>query len=457
MLSRTTRIQAKFKVWLAFLVLSYFHLTHEGVVRSGLFSLRFWAPLLAWACLLHILIGWLCDSCQRGKRSAGAVGRVLYWLGRLALLLLLGTSLLLFWNREELRQSGHFGRCWLRPILFDVLSPFQAAHFQRSKAEYLARGRYNNHQTGRQRKEYEFDKVEPRNNECVNYAFRNLYESIAQSDLDPKMEYHELPVIAPLQPYMSLTAQQLAANYHLGHAKPYYVSLICQLSVHELPYVKEFVTFHLAAGIDHIFLYESLDVAAMRTELADYVTTEQVTVVDWSDPKYEHAYVNQDGQENLNQTVRSAGLAQQSNALAHAINNYRNKTFWLLHLDSDEYAMSTDTSGGRYAFRRALSRLAELGYCEVQIPRYEFGSSGHIQKPAGAVASSYMRSEYLFSAAVKSVAWMDYLATDTPLSPHCFQFKPEYRSRCRRLWAGVWTSYGQWLRPISAQQEPRCL
>jgi len=149
----------------------------------------------------------------------------------------------------------------------------------------------------------------------------------------------------------------------------------------ENDYLREWLEYHRLVGVDHFYLYDDDGGAAAAQLLAPYAEAGVVT---------RHAWTHLDG----TRYDRATPLGQRNKnhlAFAHAARHHRREAQWLLKLDLDEFLVPV----GADSVRPALLALDPRRWKGLRIPRWNFGSSGWLEKPPGLVSASYLRREAL--------------------------------------------------------------
>jgi hypothetical protein len=76
-------------------------------------------------------------------------------------------------------------------------------------------------------------------------------------------------------------------------------------------------------------------------------------------------------------------------AFAHAAKTYRAISQWIMKIDVDEFLVPVEG----VSLRPAIEAIDVVRWKGVRIPRFDFGSSGHIEMPAAPVTVAYTRRE----------------------------------------------------------------
>ena len=137
---------------------------------------------------------------------------------------------------------------------------------------------------------------------------------------------------------------------------------IAAIFKNEAPYLREWLDFHRAAGVDRFYLYDN---GSTDESAAIAASVPDTSVIPWA------TFAGQDNVQRM--------------AYAHAARNCRHDLGWLLFIDIDEFVFpstASDLSEALLEFDR---------YAQVLIPRYEFGTNGHQQRPAGPTFVNFTR------------------------------------------------------------------
>jgi hypothetical protein len=127
----------------------------------------------------------------------------------------------------------------------------------------------------------------------------------------------------------------------------------------EAPYLEEWLCYHLALGIDHVFLYDNGSSDGSADLLERYVDHGLVTVVAWP--------------------LRGGQLA----AYNHALRFFGPLATWMAFFDVDEFIVPLVDDD----IPTLLARWPEAA--DVRLPRVEFGYSGHRRPPPGLTIEAY--------------------------------------------------------------------
>ncbi len=133
----------------------------------------------------------------------------------------------------------------------------------------------------------------------------------------------------------------------------------CAIYRDEAPYLREWLRFHVAAGVEHFFLYDNASRDDGRAVIADTLSPKQYTLVDWP----------------------AAGA--QREAYQHALDTFGPSCRWLAFIDLDEFLFCPNGVD----LRVALEAFTEVP--GVAVNGLLFGTSGHATRPDGDVTQHY--------------------------------------------------------------------
>ena len=159
--------------------------------------------------------------------------------------------------------------------------------------------------------------------------------------------------------------------------------VIAAIFKNENPYLREWIEFHRLVGFDHFFLYDNDCGEEARALLAPYVEQGVVTRHDWT---------HLDGTRH-DRPTRLGGRDKNHLAFAHAACHYRDRCHWMMKIDIDEFLVPLEGESIP-ALLGAYDRERVRG---IQVPRINFGHSGHRARPPGLVVESYLEREAAIS------------------------------------------------------------
>jgi len=155
--------------------------------------------------------------------------------------------------------------------------------------------------------------------------------------------------------------------------------VIAAIFKNENAYLGEWLEFHRLVGVDHFHLYDNDGGEEARALLAPYEKSGVVTRHDWT---------HLDGTRH-DRPTRFGGRDKNHLAFGHAARHHRHECDWMLKIDIDEFLVPL-------AGESVVPLLAGYDRSRVkgiQVPRINFGHSGHDTKPPGLVIESYLERE----------------------------------------------------------------
>lgn len=129
---------------------------------------------------------------------------------------------------------------------------------------------------------------------------------------------------------------------------------ICAIFRNEAPYLEEWINFHLQQGVEHFFLINDASTDDYLEALAPFLRKGNVTLV--SSKKWDQVF-------EYNRVLKK----------------YGKRTKWLAYIDIDEFLFSPNGE----SIPDALKELEQ--YSSVWVGWKIYGSSGHIEEPAGVI------------------------------------------------------------------------
>lgn len=127
-------------------------------------------------------------------------------------------------------------------------------------------------------------------------------------------------ILTLIFPSLSWSADKITKNEY-----PYYLSVMAVFK-NEGPYLKEWIEYHRLVGVEHFYLYNNNSTDNYLEVLAPYISTNIVELTDWP-------------------TTRTTPFENQVEALNHCLaTKCRGSTFWLAHIDLDEFIVPVEKS-----------------------------------------------------------------------------------------------------------------
>jgi Glycosyltransferase family 92 len=147
---------------------------------------------------------------------------------------------------------------------------------------------------------------------------------------------------------------------------------LCLRFRNEALYIGEWIEYHLAAGADHIYLYNNFSTDNFQPVIQPYVEAGLVTLIDW--PR------------------APASPGAEEDCVQRALGRFA----WIGFIDADEFVVIRDGRGlGEF-----LSEYRK--YPGVCLHWRMFGSAGHRARPETSVISTYTRRAPKTNAHIKS-------------------------------------------------------
>ena len=150
---------------------------------------------------------------------------------------------------------------------------------------------------------------------------------------------------------------------------------VCAVFRNEAPYLREWIEFHRAAGVERFFLYDNLSTDAHRKALEPYTEDGIAVLHEWK-----------------------ADPLVQRDTYDHCLAEHRRDSRWIAFLDLDEFLFSPTGK----SLKEVLADYE--GWPGVGVNWAVFGTSGHRTRPAGLVVESYlMRVDAPLNRFIKSI------------------------------------------------------
>lgn len=219
-------------------------------------------------------------------------------------------------------------------------------------------------------------KTEPKQLSGLHRLFLNL----ACLPIRDRMKRDNLRVGAKkfggIIPYLNARKQVKRASANDNSKTfPQYLSALLIIK-DEAPYTKEWLEFHIRAGIEKFYIYDNGSTDNIAEVLAPYIKSGIVEYIPFPGPQ------------------------MQLPAYNHFVENYGNNTKWVAVFDVDEFI--TPISGGKIP--DYLHKLPDDA-AQYTMRWRNFGSDGHDRTPAGSVVENYLHrfSDEAAQKQVKSI------------------------------------------------------
>ncbi len=154
-----------------------------------------------------------------------------------------------------------------------------------------------------------------------------------------------------------------------------YLSLACIIK-NEGRYIREFIEFHMLAGVDRFYIFDNESTDDTREMLKEYIDCGRVVYIFYP------------------------GARMQFSAYRNAVKLSKSRTKWLALIDADEFLFSPKGS-----LKDILKNFES--YPAVGVNWVCFGPSGHEKRPKGLVIENYTQTfadkNHLFNRHIKSI------------------------------------------------------
>ncbi len=171
---------------------------------------------------------------------------------------------------------------------------------------------------------------------------------------------------------------------------------LCCIVRDESPFLREWLTFHALAGVEHFYVYDNMSEIPVRDTLAGFADAKRVTV------------------------RRLSGKAMQNAAYQNCLDDFGPACNWMGFIDLDEFLCPVCDAD----LRVLLTEFEE--YAGLAVPWTLFSSGGHLGRPAGPVIKNYTQrlplEQHAHAIHIKSV--IRPARTRAVLTPHTFQLAP---------------------------------
>lgn len=120
----------------------------------------------------------------------------------------------------------------------------------------------------------------------------------------------------------------------------------------EQAFIKEWLEFHSAAGIDHFILYDDGSTDGTIEIAQETLTQGELTVIPW--------------RQRIQDASNGKSLHNQGLAFAHAISNYGSLFRWMCFIDVDEFLFPTEANSLKDVLMNMLHIISIYrGTCSV--------------------------------------------------------------------------------------------
>ena len=167
--------------------------------------------------------------------------------------------------------------------------------------------------------------------------------------------YYDVPIEKSITNYYKIIIKHIN-NYHLNcnnsyktTEKKYFLS-ICAIFKNEGRYIKEWLDYHIIAGIDHFYMYNNNSIDDFEVILKPYVKKNIVTLIEWP------------------------FMQSQMDAYRDCIKKHSQESNWIGFIDLDEFVVPGINDNLKPYFRSMMK------YGSVWIPWVVYGSGGLVKR-----------------------------------------------------------------------------
>jgi len=168
--------------------------------------------------------------------------------------------------------------------------------------------------------------------------------------------------------------------------KPFFLVLVCMFREEDL-YLKEFLNYYILQGVDHFYLYDNENPESTMKILEPYIKYNYITLINWPDKILDDIPEN----ERRSKWNDYKNLSTQNLAFEHFTKNFKDSYTWVIKCDIDEFIYPAEKYNSiKHVIKKKFDKNTIKG---ITIPRRNFGSGGHIEKPKGLVIENFTRCE----------------------------------------------------------------
>ena len=157
----------------------------------------------------------------------------------------------------------------------------------------------------------------------------------------------------------------------------------------EEEYMEEWLDHHIEQGITHFYLYCNDPLINKYSFLLNNKYNKYITLIPWVNKK-----------NNGKKTI-------QRQAYKHCVQTFCNECQYIMMLDIDEFIINKDKNKRVIEFFDFINSNNN-NIKAIKVPRFDFGSDGHINKPMGGVIGNYKKREKVCSS-YKTIANSDFI------------------------------------------------
>lgn len=154
-----------------------------------------------------------------------------------------------------------------------------------------------------------------------------------------------------------------------------YKFVVMAIFKNEEEYMEEWLEHHINQGISHFYLYcndSNLNKYNYLKKYSDYIK-----LIEWTNK------------------VNRGSQTIQKQAYTDCVKKYSHEYHYILIIDLDEFIINLKKN------KRVIDYINTLGLSKtkaIKVPRFNFGSNGHIEKTKGKVMEKYTKHEIIYSS-----------------------------------------------------------
>lgn len=170
--------------------------------------------------------------------------------------------------------------------------------------------------------------------------------------------------------------------------KKYFITLAA-IFKNENDYLEEWLDFYVKQGIEQFYMFDNNDNAGhdkITNKIFDKYK-DKITHIIWNNVKTE------------------GGNTVQRKAYQYCYDRYNHEFQWMMLADIDEFGYSIEPNKN---LRDIVMEYANPNTPYIKVPRFNFGNSGHKEKPEGGVIKNFTRREKNISS-YKSISNVDFV------------------------------------------------
>lgn len=207
--------------------------------------------------------------------------------------------------------------------------------------------------------------------------------------VDEFAKEHNLKVITKKSSWLLIPKDNTYKNDNKNYLS------ICLITKNSNEYIKEWVDYHIKAGVDHFYIFDDGSKVPLENILLPYINDNIIT--------YKYLLIDKPSQVIT---------------YMNCLKDYKDKTFWMAFIDDDEFILS------HHKPIKTLLKDYEM-YGGLVINWVLFGSSGNKNKTKNVLENYLYRANYEieYNKHIKTIVNTQYVNLDIiPITPHYFHY-----------------------------------